>query len=99
MGDPGGRPHRQVCDPRRVPNFAIRVRSDEPIRASQALHKAQLPTIGPAVAGYVEASGTWTVGEEFTVYVSATDAPEALERVRRTGAEVEVLGDPELQAS
>jgi hypothetical protein len=51
------------------------------------------------VAGYVEATGgTWTVSEEFTVYVSAPDALQAIDRVSKTGAEVEVLADPELLA-
>jgi hypothetical protein len=82
-----------------MPSYAIRVRSDEPVRASLALHNAEMPTMGPTGDGFVRtASGGWTVGEEFTVFVIARDVPDALDRVRRVGADIELLGDPMLQA-
>jgi hypothetical protein len=54
---------------------------------------------GPTGDGFVRtSSGGWTVGEEFTVFVIARDVPDALERVRRVGADIELLGDPMPQA-
>jgi hypothetical protein len=78
-----------------MPSYAIRVRSDQPVRASLAMHNAEMPTMGPAGDGFVRtSSGGWTVGEEFIVFVIARDVPDALDRVKGVGADIELLGDP-----
>jgi hypothetical protein len=79
-----------------VPSYEIRVRSDEPIRASQAMHKAQLPTIDWAGAGFVRTpTGDWTVGKEFTVFVTAENISQALGRLRRVNADFEIVAESE----
>jgi hypothetical protein len=63
------------------------------------MHKAEMPTMGRIDDGFVRtSSGGWTVGEEFIVFVIARDIPDALYRVSRVGADIELLGDPMPQA-
>jgi hypothetical protein len=88
------RPAGYTPDP--VPSYEIQVRSEEPIRTSQAMHRAEMPTIDRAGAGFVETSeGVWTVGEEFTVLVAAEDILEALDRLGHVDADFEIVAYPE----
>jgi hypothetical protein len=77
-----------------MPSYEIRVRSSEPIRASQAMHRAQMPTIGWPGAGFIRTSGgDWTIAEEFIVFVAAENIAHALERLDHVEANFDVV-DP-----
>jgi hypothetical protein len=59
------------------------------------MHRAEMPTIDRAGSGFVETSeGVWTVGEEFTVFVSAEDILQALDRLGHVDADFEIVAYP-----
>jgi hypothetical protein len=79
-----------------VPSFEIQVRTDEPIRTAQAMHRAQMPTIDWAGSGFVRTpGGEWTIGEEFVVFVAAEDLAEALDRLESVDADFEIVAAAE----
>lgn len=84
-----------------MPRYKVRVSSEAAIEVAQAVHEAGIPTIGPAMARFVDAPGDdWTVNEHFTAVVDAADPGEASQRIRRViGDKGEVVDRPELWGS
>jgi hypothetical protein len=60
---------------------------------AQKLHFNDIPTIGPAVAGYAsEPESDWTVAENFSAFPLADDEAGAVAAVRAIVPDVEVDG-------
>jgi hypothetical protein len=78
-----------------MPSYEIRVRSDDPLRAAQAMHGAEIPTIGWGASDFVRTpAGDWTIGDEFTAFVAAEDLRLALDRLRGVDADFAIVADP-----
>ena len=79
-----------------MPRFKVTVTSDTPVEAGQALHAASIPTIGPAMAKFVDAPGDWTISDHVTAVLDADDAEAAVRRVQEViGSNSEVVGGAE----
>lgn len=75
--------------------FKVTLTSDSAVEASQTLHNAGIPTIGPAMAGYVDSPGPWTVSEHFTAVLEASSAEDAVARINAVGVDAEIVGGAE----
>lgn len=79
-----------------MPRFKVTVTSDSPVEAGQALHRAGIPTIGPAMAKYVDGPGDWTISDHVTAVLDADDPASAVKRVEDViGPDSEVVGGAE----
>lgn len=78
-----------------MPKYKITLTSDSPLEASQAMHNAGIPTIGPAMAGYTDSPGPWTVSEHFTAVVEASSPEDAVARIDDVGVDAEIVGGAE----
>lgn len=72
-----------------MPKFKVWITSDEPLKAKESLDEAQIPTIGPSFAKFVDAPGDWSVGLDITAVLEADDAEDAERRVRRAAGRPE----------
>jgi hypothetical protein len=66
-----------------MPRFKVWLTSDEPIAAKNALTKAQIPTIGPTLAGFVRGDNDWVVGLDMWAVLDAENGEHASSRVER----------------
>jgi hypothetical protein len=79
-----------------MPRFKVTVTSGSAVEVGQALHGSGIPTIGPAMAGFTSAPGSWTVGDHLTAVLEAENADAAVQRVEEViGSDGEVVGGAE----
>lgn len=79
-----------------VPRFKVTVTSDSPVETGQALHRADIPTIGPTMAKFVDGPGDWTIGDHLTAVLDADDPAGAAKRIEDVlGPGSEVVGGAE----
>lgn len=75
--------------------FKVPVRTDSAVEADQALHGAGIPTIGPAMAGFTEATGSRTISDELTAVIEAENPEIAARRVQELVGQECVVGPVE----
>jgi hypothetical protein len=63
-----------------MPRFKVTVTSESAVEVGQALHGRGIPTIGPAMAGFTSAPGSWTVSDHLTAVLDAENAEAAVQR-------------------
>jgi hypothetical protein len=74
-----------------MPKFKVPIDSETPAETARDLDAHEIPHIGPAAAGFVDSSSSWTLGTRMTAVFEATDAEAAEARVRQAiGDECEI---------